>query len=257
MIGQTVARSSAGTCLIGDERGVILTTEAWTPEIRAQRIAGPSAYAISSVGVFSALGSIACVVILLVGMAVRGSGYVGSMFLTTVIVLGAASGVAAGVGNVYLHYWVEIGELSAGYTTVFRAPVRVSHIDPRSDRVVRRPGEPYLDPDEHRRRLALVRESARREKEAHRLSGLSARAEEPSDGWAAVIRDADGRPLAEGDTVTILRNLKGKKSAAAVAAGTRVRGIRLLHRSKDDRVVGVVVPGAGPARLKPNLVRKA
>ncbi|WP_165362426.1 hypothetical protein [Promicromonospora panici] len=57
--------------------------------------------------------------------------------------------------------------------------------------------------------------------------------------------------------MTILRRVKSKKSDVTVAAGTRVHSIRLLHRSHDDRVVAVMLPGVGLARIGPSLVRKA
>jgi uncharacterized Zn ribbon protein len=170
----------------------------------------------------------------------------------------AASGTGAMLAvacDAYVFYDRRTAELRAGYTTLFRTPVRVPYVDPRSDRVVRLAGEPALGPDEHRRRLALARESARRDKELRRGQGASP--PPVSNDWAAVIEDADGVPLADGDSVTVVRRLTGKESSAVVPAGTRLRNIRLRHAGDDDRLVGAFVRGAGPVRLRPSAVRKS
>lgn len=227
-------------------------TAAWNPEIRAQRTAGPSAHAVARFMVLSGVVSVLCGAVSAV-MVVQGVG--GGPVLFTAA---ATAGIAAAGGNAFLEYWVLPREYEAGYTTVFRSPIRFPHVDPRSNRVVRLRGEPDLSADEHRRRLALVRQAAAREAELRRLGGgLPPGASEPSSDWAAVIEDVDGRALADGDAVTILRRVKSKKSGVTVPAGTRVQGIRLVHRSRDDRVVAVPLPGMGLARLRPSLVRKA
>jgi uncharacterized Zn ribbon protein len=229
---------------------------AWNPEIRAQRTAGPSAHAVARFMVLSSVVSAVCGAVA-AGMVFQGSGGE-SVFFTVVAATAAAAAFSAVGGDVFLEYWVLPREFEAGYTTVFRSPIRFPHVDPRSDRVVRLRGEPALGRDEHRRRLALARESAGREAELRKLGGeLPPSASEPSSGWAAVIEDVDGRALADGDAVTILRRVKSKKSGVTVPAGTLVHSIRLLHRSRDDRVVAVPLPGVGLARLRPSLVRKA
>jgi uncharacterized Zn ribbon protein len=206
--------------------------------------------------VLCGVGSFVCAAIA-AGIVVRGPGG-GSVLLTAVLATAATAGVAAACGDAFLKYRVLPREYEAGYTTVFRSPIRFPHVDPRTNRVVRLRGEPALGADEHRRRLALVRESAGREAELRKLGGgLPPSALEASSDWAAVIEDVDGRALADGDAVTILRRVKGKRSGVTVPAGTLVQGIRLMHRSRDDRVVAVLLPGVGLARLRPSLVRKA
>lgn len=231
-------------------------TAAWNPEIRAQRTAGPSAHAVARFMVLSGVVSVVCGAVT-VGMVLQGSGG-GSVFFTAVTATAAAAVFSVAGCHAFLEYWVLPREYEAGYTTVFTSPIRFPHVDPRSNRVVRLRGEPDLSADEHRRRLALARESAGREAELRRLGGgLLPGASETSSDWAAVIEDVDGRALADGDAVTILRRVKSKKFGVTVPAGTRVQGIRLVHRSRDDRVVAVPLPGVGLARLRPSLVRKA
>ncbi|MDO5634742.1 MAG: zinc ribbon domain-containing protein YjdM [Micrococcus sp.] len=74
---------------------------------------------------------------------------------------------------------------------------------------------------------------------------------------AAVVRDAVGNPLAEGDNVTIAKDLKVKGAAGGIKAGTKVRGIRLLDSPVDGHDISAKVPGAGQMYLKSSVVKKA
>lgn len=75
---------------------------------------------------------------------------------------------------------------------------------------------------------------------------------------AAVIRDAVGNELADGDTVTVIRDLRIKgRGAGVVKVGTRVRGIRLLEEPVDGHDIDATVPGFGRMQLKSSVVRKA
>lgn len=73
---------------------------------------------------------------------------------------------------------------------------------------------------------------------------------------AAVIKDAVGNPLADGDTVTITKGLK-VKGGADIKVGTKVRGIRLLESPVDGHDIEAKVPGAGQMYLKSSVVKKA
>src|SRR5690606_4835332 len=46
---------------------------------------------------------------------------------------------------------------------------------------------------------------------------------------AAQVRDANGTPLADGDSVVVIKDLKVKGSSLVVKVGTRVRNIRLVE----------------------------
>jgi len=80
-------------------------------------------------------------------------------------------------------------------------------------------------------------------------------AEEGSDA-APVVRDAVGNPLVDGDTVTIVKDLKVKGGSGPIKVGTKVRGIRLVD-GVGDHDLEAKVPGFGPMQLKSSVVRKA
>jgi len=69
-----------------------------------------------------------------------------------------------------------------------------------------------------------------------------------------VIRDANGNLLADGDTVTVIKDLKVKGSSAVVKVGTRVRNIRLVD---GDHNIDCKIDGIGPMKLKSEFVKKA
>src|SRR5690554_4320907 len=74
---------------------------------------------------------------------------------------------------------------------------------------------------------------------------------------AQVIRDAVGNELRDGDTVTIIKDLKVGNSAIKV--GTKVKNIRLLPPEQwiGDHDIDAKVPGFGPMNLKSSVVKKA
>ncbi|QFT85856.1 hypothetical protein FIU88_12810 [Halomonas sp. THAF12] len=71
---------------------------------------------------------------------------------------------------------------------------------------------------------------------------------------APVVRDANGNALADGDTVTVIKDLKVKGSSSVVKVGTRVKGIRLVDGDHD---IDCKVEGIGPMKLKSAFVKKA
>ncbi|MCE8546277.1 alkylphosphonate utilization protein [Ruegeria pomeroyi] len=70
----------------------------------------------------------------------------------------------------------------------------------------------------------------------------------------AGIRDSVGNLLADGDTVTVIKDLKVKGSSAVVKVGTKVRNIRLVGGDHD---IDCKIPGIGPMGLKSQFVKKA
>lgn len=72
-----------------------------------------------------------------------------------------------------------------------------------------------------------------------------------------VIRDSVGNVLADGDSVTVVKDLKVKGSSAVLKVGTKVRGIRLLPDAEDGHDIDCKVEGFGPMRLRSSVVRKA
>ena len=71
-----------------------------------------------------------------------------------------------------------------------------------------------------------------------------------------VIRDANGNPLADGDDVTVVKDLKVKGFPKAIKAGTKVRGIRLVQ-GVGDHDIDCKVDGFGAMQLKSGVVKKA
>ena len=73
-------------------------------------------------------------------------------------------------------------------------------------------------------------------------------------GETRVHRDAVGNILADGDSVTVVKDLKVKGAGSALKAGTKVRNIRLVD---EDHDIDCKIDGFGPMKLKSEFVRKA
>lgn len=69
-----------------------------------------------------------------------------------------------------------------------------------------------------------------------------------------VVRDANGNELQEGDTVTVIKDLKIKGSSSVVKIGTKVKGIRLVDGDHD---IDCKIDGLGAMQLKSEFVKKA
>jgi len=72
---------------------------------------------------------------------------------------------------------------------------------------------------------------------------------------AAVVKDSVGNVLTDGDTVTIVRDLKVKGSSTSIKVGTRVKNIRLVQ-GVGDHDIDCKVDGFGPMQLKSSVVKK-
>lgn len=80
----------------------------------------------------------------------------------------------------------------------------------------------------------------------------------PTESAAAVddvreIRDAVGNVLQDGDTVTVIKDLKVKGSSLVVKVGTKVKGIRLVEGDHD---IDCKIDGIGAMQLKSQFVKK-
>ena len=71
---------------------------------------------------------------------------------------------------------------------------------------------------------------------------------------ARVIKDSVGNLLQDGDTITVIKDLKVKGSSLVVKVGTKVRNIRLVDGDHD---IDCKVDGIGAMKLKSEFVRKA
>ena len=81
---------------------------------------------------------------------------------------------------------------------------------------------------------------------------------EAGDGADAprVIKDSAGNILADGDDVTIIKDMKVKGSSTPLKVGTKVRNIRLVD-GPGDHDIDAKVDGFGPMNLKSSIVKKA
>lgn len=70
------------------------------------------------------------------------------------------------------------------------------------------------------------------------------------------IRDSNGVILANGDSVTVIKELRIKGSSSAVKVGTKVRNIRLVDGG-DGHDIACKIEGIGSINLKSEFVRKA
>jgi len=68
------------------------------------------------------------------------------------------------------------------------------------------------------------------------------------------VRDSVGNLLADGDTVTVIKDLKVKGASGALKVGTRVKNIRLVDGDHD---IDCRIDGFGAMQLKSEFVRKA
>ena len=75
----------------------------------------------------------------------------------------------------------------------------------------------------------------------------------PATPEARVVRDSVGNPLQDGDTVTVIKDLKVKGSSSVVKVGTKVKNIRLVDGDHD---IDCRIEGIGAMGLKSAFVRK-
>jgi protein PhnA len=69
-----------------------------------------------------------------------------------------------------------------------------------------------------------------------------------------IFRDSNGNELRDGDSVTVIKDLKVKGTSLVVKVGTKVRGIRLVDGDHD---IDCKIEGIGPMQLKSEFVKKA
>lgn len=68
-----------------------------------------------------------------------------------------------------------------------------------------------------------------------------------------IVRDANGNILKDGDTVTVIKDLKVKGSATPIKMGTKVKNIRLVDGDHD---IDCKIDGFGAMKLKSEFVKK-
>ena len=85
---------------------------------------------------------------------------------------------------------------------------------------------------------------------AHEWSGQIAEATDD----ARVVRDSVGNVLQDGDSITVIKDLKVKGSSLVVKVGTKVKNIRLVDGDHD---IDCKIDGIGSMSLKSEFVKKA
>ena len=69
-----------------------------------------------------------------------------------------------------------------------------------------------------------------------------------------IVKDSNGNILSDGDTVSVIKDLKVKGSSSVLKVGTKVKDIRLVE---GDHNIDCKVGGIGPMKLKSEFVKKS
>jgi protein PhnA len=72
---------------------------------------------------------------------------------------------------------------------------------------------------------------------------------------AGAVKDANGNVLQNGDSVTVIKDLKVKGSVSGIKSGTKVRNIHLVD-GHDGHNISCRIEGIGAMYLKSEFVRK-
>ena len=87
---------------------------------------------------------------------------------------------------------------------------------------------------------------------AHEWPFQQTAAESPEEG-SKIYRDSAGTVLQDGDTVTVIKDLKLKGSGGTIKVGTKVKNIRLVDSDHD---IDCKIDGFGAMSLKTEFVKK-
>ena len=90
---------------------------------------------------------------------------------------------------------------------------------------------------------------------AHEWPQAGAAADDAASDGAGqgAVKDANGNLLADGDSVTVVKDLKVKGSSSMLKIGTKVKNIRLVE---GDHNIDCKIDGFGPMKLKSEFVKK-
>lgn len=70
------------------------------------------------------------------------------------------------------------------------------------------------------------------------------------------VKDANGNVLKDGDSVTIIKDLKVKGASSSLKVGTKVKSIRIVD-SSDGHNISCKIDGFGAMNLKSEFVKKS
>lgn len=85
---------------------------------------------------------------------------------------------------------------------------------------------------------------------SHEWSGET---EQTESSEGLVVKDANGNLLADGDSITVIKDLKVKGSSLVIKVGTKVKNIRLVD---GDHNIDCKIDGIGAMKLKSEFVKK-
>lgn len=67
------------------------------------------------------------------------------------------------------------------------------------------------------------------------------------------VKDANGNTLNDGDTISVIKDLKVKGASSVIKVGTKVKNIRLVEGDHD---IDCKIDGIGAMKLKSEFVKK-
>lgn len=76
---------------------------------------------------------------------------------------------------------------------------------------------------------------------------------ETTDQDDKVVKDSNGNILQDGDSVSVIKDLKVKGTSSVIKIGTKVKGIRLVEGDHD---IDCKIDGFGAMKLKSEFVKK-
>ena len=79
---------------------------------------------------------------------------------------------------------------------------------------------------------------------------------ENQESDALVVLDSNGNALNDGDSITVIKDLKVKGAGSGIKAGTKAKNIRLIE-STDGHNISCKIDGIGAMYLKSEFVKKA
>jgi protein PhnA len=77
--------------------------------------------------------------------------------------------------------------------------------------------------------------------------------DESSESDTFIVIDSNGNQLQDGDTVTVIKDLKVKGASSSIKVGTKVKNIRLVD---SDHNIDCKIDGFGAMKLKSEFVKK-
>jgi protein PhnA len=101
----------------------------------------------------------------------------------------------------------------------------------------------------------IFSDSNQRPECSHEWSPAEMAAEAAKAAESLIVRDAHGNVLQDGDTVTVIKDLKIKGSSSSVKVGTKVKNIRLSDAG-DGHDISCKIDGFGAMNLKSEYVKK-